>query len=199
MTIVPDLSTACLAVLGLVAIRPASGYDLVAFADRSIAYFWPIPRSQIYRELARLEGLGLIAGTRVTQTSAPDKRVHAITEAGRGVLAAWVESPTWPTTRSKNGLLLKVFMARHARPESLGPLLRAYRESVELHLADLQAIVEQLADRDEAKFGRLTARWGVLQAEASLAWLDEAEAVVASERDPANGAGGRAIGGEVDR
>ena len=199
MTSVPDLSTACLAVLGLVAIRPASGYDLVAFADRSIAYFWPIPRSQIYRELARLEGLGLIAGTRVTQTSAPDKRVHAITEAGRGVLAAWVESPTWPTTRSKNGLLLKVFMARHARPESLGPLLRAYRESVELHLADLQAIVEQLADRDEAKFGRLTARWGVLQAEASLAWLDEAEALVAAEGAAAAEIGGRAIGGEVNR
>jgi hypothetical protein len=38
-----------------------------------------------------------------------------------------------------------------------------------------------------------------LQAEASLAWLDEAEAVVASERDPATRTGGRAIGGEVDR
>lgn len=59
-------------------------------ADRSIAYFWSIPRSQLYREFSRLEGLGLIAGTRVSQTSAPEKRVYEITEAGRVVLAAWV-------------------------------------------------------------------------------------------------------------
>jgi PadR family transcriptional regulator, regulatory protein AphA len=186
---VPDLSTSCLAALGLVAIRPASGYELVAYADRSIAYFWSIPRSQLYRELARLEGWGLIAGTRVSQTSAPDKRVYEITEAGRAVLAAWVDSPTLPTVKSKNGLLLKVFMARHARPDSLGPLLRAYRESVELELADLQAIVDQLADRAQARFGRLTARWGILHAEASLAWLDEAQALVASGHEIATETG----------
>ena len=84
-------------------------------------------------------------------------------------------------------------MARHARPESIEPLLRAYRESVELQLADLQAIVEQLAGRDRAKFGRLTARWGVLQAEAALAWLEEAEALVAAEGAAAE-IGGRAAG-----
>jgi PadR family transcriptional regulator, regulatory protein AphA len=179
----PDLSASCLAVLGLVAIRPTSGYELVAFADRSIAYFWSIPRSQLYRELARLEELGLISGTHVTQTSAPDKRVFEISEAGRDVLVAWVESPTLPATRSKNGFLLKVFMARHARPEALGPLLRGYRETVELELRDLRAIVDQLADHPRATFGRLTARWGVVHAEASLAWLDEAEALVASGSD----------------
>ena len=196
MTTSPDLSTSCLAVLGLVAIRPASGYELVAFADRSIAYFWSIPRSQLYRELARLEKLGLIAGTRVSQTSAPDKRVYEISEEGRVVLAAWVESPSLPTVGSKNGLLLKVFMARHARPESIAALLRAYRESVELHLVDLGAIAEQLAGREKARLGRLTARWGILHAEASLAWLDEAEAIVGSPNDFAPGTGGQ---GEVNR
>jgi DNA-binding PadR family transcriptional regulator len=186
----PDLSASCLAVLGLVAIRPASGYELVAFADRSIAYFWSIPRSQLYRELTRLEEIGFISGTHVTQTSAPDKRVFEITEAGRDVLVAWVESPTLPAARSKNGLLLKVFMARHARPEALGPLLRSYRESVELELRDLRAIVDQLADRPEATFGRLTARWGVAHAEASLAWLDEAETLVEAASDSVPGSGG---------
>jgi DNA-binding PadR family transcriptional regulator len=183
---VPELSDSCLAVLGLIAIRPTSGYDLAAFADRSIAYFWSIPRSQLYRELARLEKLDLIVGTHVAQTSAPDKRIYEITETGRAVLAEWVESPTIPAVKSKNGFLLKVFMARHVRPQALRPLLRAYRESVELQLADLQAIVDQLADRPAARFGRLTARWGFLHAQASLAWLDEAEALVTSQSDSAD-------------
>lgn len=192
-----DLSASSLAALGLVAIGPASGYELVAFADRSIAYFWSIPRSQLYRELARLEELGLIAGTHVPQTSAPDKRIYEITAAGREVLTAWAESPTLPPDRSKkNGLLLKVFMTRHARPEALGPLLRGYRESVEHQLADLQAIVDQLTHRHRAGFGRLTARWGVLHAQASLAWLDEAEAFVASQHD-AETAGEPAPGGST--
>lgn len=185
MTTFHELSASSLATLGLVAIRATSGYELVAFADRSIAYFWSIPRSQLYRELARLERLGLIAGTHVPQRSAPDKRVYEITEEGRGVLEAWLESPDLPTTPSRNGLLLKVFMARHARPEAIEAVLRDHRDSVELKLADLRAIVEQLADRPQARFGRLTARWGVLQAEASLAWLDEAEALLASEREAA--------------
>lgn len=199
MTSEVDLSTSSLVVLGLVAIKPASGYDLVAYADRSVAYFWSIPRSQIYRELARLEGLDLIAGTHVPQTSVPDKRVYEITDAGRTVLVAWVESPTLPRTGSKNGLLLKVFMARHARPEALQPLLSSYRESVELQLADLKAIVDQLADRPRGgRFGRLTARWGVLHAEASLDWLDEAEPFVESLGESAvetGAAGTRGDGG----
>ena len=190
MAAVPELSASCIAVLGLVAIRAASGYELVAFADRSIAYFWSIPRSQLYRELTRLEGLGLISGTHIAQTSAPDKRVFEITEAGRDVLIAWLESPALPASRSKNGFLLKVFMARHARPEAIRPLLRSYRESVELELRDLRAIVDQLADHPQASFGRLTARWGVAHAEASLAWLDEAEALVESACGSAPGSGG---------
>ncbi|MDQ3306932.1 MAG: PadR family transcriptional regulator [Actinomycetota bacterium] len=180
MITLPDLPDSCQATLGLVAIRPASGYDLVAFADRSIAYFWPIPRSRLYRDLARLEELGLVAGTHVPQKSAPDKRVYEITEAGQAVQTAWLEAPTLPAIPSRNGLLLKVFMARHTRPEVLEPVLRGYREAVELHLTDLQVIVDRLTDNPGAAFGRLTARWGVVHAEASLAWLDEAEALVAA-------------------
>lgn len=63
--------------------RPRSGYDLVALSDRSLAYYWPIPRSLIYRELSRLEGLGLLAGTEVAQAKLPDKRVYAITARAR--------------------------------------------------------------------------------------------------------------------
>lgn len=88
-----------------------------------------------------------------------------------------------------------MFIARHARPEAIEAVLRDHRESVELNLTDLRAIIEQLADRLSARFGRLTARWGLLQAEASLTWLDEAEALVASEREVAAENDGRAARG----
>src|SRR6266511_1189113 len=77
------LPTTAFAVLGLLSLRDLSGYELAAFADQSLAYFWPMHRSLVYRELRRLEDGGYIAGTAVAQDRVPDKRVYRLTERGR--------------------------------------------------------------------------------------------------------------------
>jgi hypothetical protein len=51
----------------------SSGYDLIAVADQSFAYFWPISQTLLYRELDRLSHLGWVTATRVIQTRAPSK------------------------------------------------------------------------------------------------------------------------------
>src|SRR6266511_3722518 len=78
------LPTTAFAVLGLLSLRDLSGYELAAFADQSLAYFWPMHRSLVYRELRRLEDGGYVAGTEVAQDRVPDKRVYRLTERGRG-------------------------------------------------------------------------------------------------------------------
>jgi len=50
----PQRDTTTLAVLGLVALQPGSGYDLARLADRSVGYLWTPSRSQIYKILPRL-------------------------------------------------------------------------------------------------------------------------------------------------
>ena len=57
-------------VLGLVAIRPMTGYELTGFAERSIGNFFPLTRSHIYSELDRLGRLGLLAAAEVEQENA---------------------------------------------------------------------------------------------------------------------------------
>ena len=52
-----DLLTTSYAILGLLASGPMSGHRLSTIADNSIGHFWSIPRSVVYRELVRLEGL----------------------------------------------------------------------------------------------------------------------------------------------
>ena len=81
------LSATTYVVLGLVSIRPTTGYDLAAYAERSIGNFFPLTRSHIYAELDRLGRLGLLEATEVEQEAAPTKRVYAIT-AGRDRRAA---------------------------------------------------------------------------------------------------------------
>lgn len=176
-----ELPTTSYAVLGLLCVRPMSGYELATFTDRTIAHFWPIPRSQLYRELPRLEHLGLVVAEIVAQTAAPDKRVYEITSPGRQALQAWVDDEAIPGERQKNGLLVKVYLARFGSPTTLRRLLADYRGQVEQDLVDLRAIVDRLATFPQGRFGRLTARYGVLAAEARLAWLDEAEQFAAQE------------------
>src|SRR5918999_158925 len=120
----PDaLRTTSYAVLGLLAIRPMSGYELTAFAAMSVGHFWPMHRSLIYRELGSLERAAYVAGTDVVQQRVPDKRVFALTEAGRRVLEAWLATPGFEPARYKNEFLVKFFFASRMDPAHLRRLL----------------------------------------------------------------------------
>lgn len=166
------------ALLGLLDDAARSAYEMVAFADRSIAHFWPVPRSQLYRELQRLEEIGLVAGTAVVQERRPDKRVFELTDAGRRALRDWLDEPGFPLDRQKNGLLVKLFFAGRVSPRRATRLLAEYGAALEISRRDLAAIVDLLADRPDVVFPWLTALYGLRRVEAALGWLDEATRAV---------------------
>ena len=62
------------AILGLLSIRSASGYDLARAFAGSVAHFWHADRSQIYRTLDRLSGAGAITTAVVRQDGKPDRK-----------------------------------------------------------------------------------------------------------------------------
>lgn len=163
------------AVLGLLEKESRSGYDLSAFADRTIAYFWPISRTLVYRELARLERLRLVRGTAVVQERLPDKRLFTITENGRVALDEWLAEPTFEETRFRSGFLLKFFFGLRIPPDRLAQLLGDYRESLEQELSTLRDVVQRLSEDQSKRYGRLAALYGIRSAEARLGWLDEVE------------------------
>lgn len=163
------------AVLGLIDERPASGYDLASFADRALGYFWPVSRTLAYRELSRLEGLGWLEATNVTQLRYPDKRVWSITEAGRRAVAGWLSTPPEGGSTFRSAFLLKFMFAIRMQPHDLSRLLTDYRESLDTTVRDLAAIIDLLEDRPEARMGRLAALHGLRSAEARLGWLAEVE------------------------
>jgi len=174
-------------VLGLVAKRPGSGYDLAAFADRSVRFFSPIARSQLYTELVRLEELGWVTGTAVAQDRYPNKRLYEATPAGIASLREWLAAPTrQQLPRRKDPFVLKVFHGALMDPGQLAEQLHDYREQAQRLHAELSAVVahvDALEPTASRRFGRATARYGVLQAEATIAWIEEIEAVLAAERE----------------
>ena len=92
------------AVLGLLARRPSTGYELTRTFDRSLRSSWHARHSQIYPELARLEAADLVE---VVGHGARRSKTYAITEAGRAELRQWL-AVTEPdrSQRSESGLRL---------------------------------------------------------------------------------------------
>src|SRR5437868_9617560 len=57
-----QLSGTALAVLGLLALRPRSGYEIKQTIDKTTRFFWNASYGQIYPELRRLAAAGLVEG-----------------------------------------------------------------------------------------------------------------------------------------
>ena len=74
--------------------HPASGLDLAKRFGRSIGFFWSATHQQIYKVLGRMDADGWVEVTEVAQTGKPDKKVYAVSPAGRKALASWLAEPT---------------------------------------------------------------------------------------------------------
>jgi DNA-binding PadR family transcriptional regulator len=173
--VVRELPETTYAVLGLLDKQPSSGYDLAALADRALGYFWPISRTLVYRELARLDSLGWASSEQVSQDRLPDKRVWSTTPAGQEALVDWLNQPAVAGSGNRNGFLLKFFLGARMSPEARRALLDDYRAALESTRTDLAGLAERLARVPNARMGRLSALHGLRTAEARLAWLDEIE------------------------
>src|SRR5713226_106909 len=89
---IAQLTTTEAAVLALLAMEgERSGYELSKLVQKSIAHAWSPARSGLYAVLPRLERAGLARSRVVAQSRRPDKRLYAITRAGRRSLDAWLE------------------------------------------------------------------------------------------------------------
>jgi len=123
----------------------AAGYELSKRFDVSVANFWSATPQQLYRELERLEGDGLVHGRVVEQQRRPNKRVFALTEAGREELHAFIAQPT-RTTAIRDDLLVKLQAASAADLPALRKAFEERREQAREKLALYDRLRDHLLD-----------------------------------------------------
>jgi len=118
-----DVTITRCAILGQLALRDWSAYELTRSMRRTLHWFWPRAESGIYAEARRLEADGL-ARSRQEPTddgSSRTRTVYTITPAGRRALRSWLE--TNPTTVQ---FFIEPFLRLHlARFGSLDDLTQA--------------------------------------------------------------------------
>jgi DNA-binding PadR family transcriptional regulator len=176
------LTTTSHAVLGLLSIAPMSGYDLHQAVDRSVRHLWPISKSQVYAELARLEPLGLIRGTDVPQERLPDKRVFRLTEEGEDALDDWLEHGDLEPPQFRLPFLLPALFGHRLGPKRTAELLEQVRAGAESRRDEFGALLEAMEEAPGTEYARLVVLHGLRLAEATASWADEAARRIPSYR-----------------
>jgi PadR family transcriptional regulator AphA len=89
------LTTTSYAILGLIATRPRSTYELAQMMRRSLHFVWPRAESNVYAEPKRLVDGGL-ATAEIVWTGDRKRTVYSITPEGTEALRAWLADDPGP-------------------------------------------------------------------------------------------------------
>ena len=132
------------ALLGLIAHRPMSGYDLAKVFDNTLANAWSAKHSQIYPELAAMVEAGLLS---VREAGTRRRKEYRITARGKRELERWlVETPVEPRIARNEAVLRSFFLgfmpAADARAFLAGER-RRHEEQLERFLAFAPALRER--------------------------------------------------------
>ncbi|WP_199200530.1 PadR family transcriptional regulator [Alkalicaulis satelles] len=84
------------AILGIIAQKPSTGFELLREFDAGHSVIWPAPQNEVYRVLRQLKDEGL---AEIVAEGARGSRTYAATDAGRAELGAWLAAPSDYTLR----------------------------------------------------------------------------------------------------
>ena len=138
------LTTTSYAVLGLLAVKPWSSYELTQQMDRSLGRVWPRAVSKLYEEPKKLVAHGL-ARSAAERNGRRTRTVYAITAEGRRALRDWLAEPgAGPALEFEQ--LLKVFFADSGTTADVQATLAAAQDWAQARCQESLAIGEQYAE-----------------------------------------------------
>lgn len=136
-----ELTTTSYALLGLLAVRHWSTYELAKQMRRNLHYFWPRAESNLYAEAKRLV-TGGFAQAHPRPVGQRRRTVYSITAQGRLALEQWLHLPASPARFEAEPLVKFAFAENAAKKAVLENLIR-FRDDAEKRQRDLRAIFEE--------------------------------------------------------
>lgn len=172
-------STLEFALVGLLAQKPQSGYDLrKTFATTGMRHYSDSPGS-IYPALKRLEARGSIEPAEA-QTDARQRRLYRLTAAGRAEFVAWIGQPvTREAVRTKQHELMLRFAYMDGNVESAvsEKFLETLANEMALYAAELRAQWTAMHAAMPLHSGVLAFQFGIEGMEAHAIWAQRALAL----------------------
>ncbi len=157
------------AVLGLLARKPSTGYELTQSFDRTLNNAWHATHSQIYPELAKLQAAGLIE---VVGEGPRNSRTYAVTDAGRQEMRDWLVE-TEPNRAQRNEGAVRFFLTLLLEPDDRAKAFARDLDFVRRQTAYLTQIDEEVAAAPQPQPMRPTIDLGLRLNAVFEAWLQE--------------------------
>lgn len=121
------LSTTGYVVLGLLALRPLTPYEIVQQKERSFDYCWPTSERSLYDQPERL----VDAGYARREERGPGRGTrYAITDAGRQALGAWLGTDS-AMPRFENEPMLRMLFADQSTVDDLARVVAALKAHID--------------------------------------------------------------------
>jgi PadR family transcriptional regulator AphA len=124
------LSTTSFAVLGLLALRPWTTYELAQEMQRSVGQVWPRAESGLYEEPKMLVDRGL-ARAKHDMVGQRPRTTYSITAKGRREVGRWLREEGSAGLQIEFGALLKVLFAEQGTKDDLLSTLASIRRDAE--------------------------------------------------------------------
>jgi DNA-binding PadR family transcriptional regulator len=137
----PKISATTAAILGQLAWREQSTYELAKAMGRNLHFFWPRAESHTYREIKRVVSDGLATAHKGSTGRRP-RTTYRITPKGERALHRWLASQSGGISL-ENEPLLRIFLGSHGTTKT--ELLQAL-DAAQDHAAQIFTVATQVAD-----------------------------------------------------
>jgi len=175
-----NLSATAKVILGMLAARPRSGYEIKQLVDKSARFFWAASYGQIYPELKKLENQGLISGDDSSR-GARQRTTFKLTAEGRRAAREWIAQPP-EVLETRDEALLKLFFAGSIEPGRAAEIARE-RAAISREKAEELRAIWDAVDRagqpegpaSDPDLGSMTVlRYGIEMSEWAAEWFERA-------------------------
>ena len=163
--------------LGLLAIRPRTGYELQKAIEKTVGHFWSEGYGRIYPELTKMEKEKLLSCEESTDTGRL-KKVYSITDKGEERLKMWLARSASPQV-PRNEFLLKIFLGKQTGTETLLRHLERYLEEQLSRLEKLSLVLKTTEEESntylKADFGfwKMTIKYSFLETKSHIEWAKD--------------------------
>ncbi len=161
-------------ILGILSLRPGSGYDIKKTIEYGIGYFYKVSNGQVYPVLKKLMDENHVTCLIQKNEGKPDRKTYTITESGLRVFKNWLETPAFA---NDGEMLLKLYFG------SIEPI--KYNIELLTHIKEVkvkqQVAYEEIADRFDTAarahlsnyYSYFTLRFGQIMTQAYIDWSQE--------------------------
>jgi PadR family transcriptional regulator, regulatory protein AphA len=172
----PEKNKTRYAILGVLSLRPVSGYDIKKFCDKAISYYWNENFGNIYPMLGQLEQDGLIEQDRAD--AGQRRKRYRITEAGKEEFHRWLALPV-EFRPARSELLLKLSFANQRPREATIGMIESVRKKYASDLKQYRIMEASYIHDEEAKkdpqflYWLAPLRYGIETTITAIKWCEE--------------------------